>query len=155
MSAPHGLVVQPRPAGMRLGFGFLQAASFVASSPEGRADKGRRNHRRYSWRRVRQRTGGGTTGGGAPVGRTTTGGSTTGGSTTGGRTSGTTTTGGNTTGLGRSYPNRGGNSNTMVPGQAYRTNPFNLPRQIVPQVPFSATANQDVLYMLAAAPVVS
>jgi hypothetical protein len=37
----------------------------------------------------------------------------------------------------------------MVPGQAYRTNPFNLPRQIVPQVPFSATANQDVLYMLA------
>ncbi|MGB7720260.1 MAG: VWA domain-containing protein, partial [Bryobacteraceae bacterium] len=35
MSAPHGLVVQPRPAGVRLGFGFLQAASFVASSPEG------------------------------------------------------------------------------------------------------------------------
>ncbi|MGB7720303.1 MAG: hypothetical protein WBL65_10420, partial [Bryobacteraceae bacterium] len=94
--------------------------------------------------------GGGATGGGAPVGRTTTGGSTTGGNTTGGRTSGTTTTGGNTTGTrGASTPTGGGNSNTMVPGQAYRTNPFNLPRQIVPQVPFSATANQDVLYMLA------
>jgi VWFA-related protein len=156
MSGPHGLVVQPRPAGMRLGFGFLQAASFVASSPEGEgqtrggATTGGTPGGGSGSRTGGGTTGGGTTGGGAPVGRTTTGGSTTGGSTTGGRTSGTTTTGGNTTGTrGAPTPTGGGNSNTMVPGQAYRTNPFNLPRQIVPQVPFSATANQDVLYMLA------
>ena len=151
MSAPHGLVVQPRPAGMRLGFGFLQAASFVASSPEGEGQtRGGATTGGTPGGGSGSRTGGGATGGGAPVGRTTTGGSTTGGSTTGGRTSGTTTTGGNTTGTrGAPTPTGGGNSNTMVPGQAYRTNPFNLPRQIVPQVPFSATANQDVLYMLA------
>ena len=151
MSAPHGLVVQPRPAGMRLGFGFLQAASFVASSPEGEGQtRGGATTGGTPGGGSGSRTGGGTTGGGAPGGRTTTGGSTTGGSTTGGRTSGTTTTGGNTTGTrGAPTPTGGGNSNTMVPGQAYRTNPFNLPRQIVPQVPFSATANQDVLYMLA------
>ena len=151
MSAPHGLVVQPRPAGVRLGFGFLQAASFVASSPEGEGQtRGGATTGGTPGGGSGSRTGGGTTGGGAPVGRTTTGGSTTGGSTTGGRTSGTTTTGGNTTGTrGAPTPTGGGNSNTMVPGQAYRTNPFNLPRQIVPQVPFSATANQDVLYMLA------
>ena len=151
MSAPHGLVVQPRPAGVRLGFGFLQAASFVASSPEGEGQtRGGATTGGTPGGGSGSRTGGGATGGGAPVGRTTTGGSTTGGNTTGGRTSGTTTTGGNTTGTrGASTPTGGGNSNTMVPGQAYRTNPFNLPRQIVPQVPFSATANQDVLYMLA------
>jgi VWFA-related protein len=157
MSAPHGLVVQPRPAGVRLGFGFLQAASFVASSPEWEppqtgagGSRGGATTGGTPGGGSGSRTGGGATGGGAPVGRTTTGGSTTGGNTTGGRTSGTTTTGGNTTGTrGASTPTGGGNSNTMVPGQAYRTNPFNLPRQIVPQVPFSATANQDVLYMLA------
>ncbi len=151
MSAPHGLVVQPRPAGVRLGFGFLQAASFVASSPEGEGQtRGGATTGGTPGGGSGSRTGGGATGGGAPVGRTTTGGSTTGGNTTGGRTSGTTTTGGNTTGTrGASTPTGGGNSNTMVPGQAYRTNPFNLPRQIVPQVLFSATANQDVLYMLA------
>src|SRR5208283_5092899 len=70
-----------------------------------------------------------------------------------GRTaSGSTTPGGRTTSTGnttgnRSAPSTGGN--TTVPGQSYRTNPFNLPRQIVPPVPFSATANQEVLYMLA------
>ena len=153
---PRGALVQPHPAGMRLGFGFL-AASFVASSPE--------------WEQVR---GGGATTGGAPSGGSrggggstggTTGGgtaptsgrTTTGGSTTGGRppTSGTTTTGGTNTGnRGATSPGVGGggnttNRNTMVPGQAYRTNPFNLPRQIVPQVPFTASANQEVLYMLA------
>ena len=129
---PRGALVEPRPAGVRLGFGFLQAASFVAPSPE--------------WE--------GQTRGGAPTGGTPGGGSgsrTGGGSnTTGGRTSGTTTTGGNTTGTrGASTTTGGGNSNTMVPGQAYRTNPFNLPRQIVPPPPFSSTASQDVLYMLA------
>ena len=151
MSAPHGLVVQPRPAGVRLGFGFLQAASFVASSPE--------------WEPPQTGTGGsrgGATTGGSPGGGSGSrpGGTTSGGATTGGRTTGTTTTGGNTTGsrttsgttTGTTTGTRGATStggSTAVPGQAYRTNPFNLPRQIVPQVPFSATANQDVLYMLA------
>jgi VWFA-related protein len=154
MSGPHGLVVQPRPAGMRLGFGFLQAASFVASSPEGEGQtRGGATTGGTPGGGSGSRTGGGTTSGGTTSGGTTPGGrTTTGGNTTGGRTSGTTTTGGRsttgaTTGSRGAAPSTGGN--TMVPGQAYRTNPFNLPRQIVPQVPFSATANQDVLYMLA------
>ncbi len=149
MSAPHGLVVPPRPAGVRLGFGFLQAASFVASSPEGEGQ-----------------TRGGVITGGTPGGGSGSrpGGTTSGATPTGGRTTGTTVTGGNTTGSRTTTGNTTGNTtgsttgsrgatstggNTAVPGQAYRTNPFNLPRQIVPQVPFSATANQDVLYMLA------
>ena len=148
-AGPRGAVVEPRPAGVRLGFGFLQAASFVSSSPE--------------WEP--QTTGGGAKGGGGTGvspggGSTTRGGSsgvaipggnspgrtTTGGTTPGGRTTSTGNTTGTTTGN-RSAPSTGGN--TTVPGQAYRTNPFSLPRQIVPPPPFSATANQDVLYMLA------
>jgi hypothetical protein len=158
-SGPRGALVQPRPPGVRLGFGFLQAASFVASSPEWEAQTGR---------------GGGTTGGSTGAGSTgggtgsRPGGGATGGITPGGRTTspGATAPGGRTTSPGGAAPvgrtttpgsantgNRGatggGNPNTTVPGQAYRTNPFNLPRQIVPPPPFLSTANQDVLYMLA------
>ena len=144
---PRGAVVQPRPAGVRFGFGFLQAASFVSSSPE--------------WEP--QARGGGSTGvspGGGSTGSTTRGGSSgvsipggnspgrTGTSTSGATPGGRTTTG-NTTGNRGAPSTGGGNPATTVPGQAYRTNPFNLPRQIVPPPPFSSTANQDVLYMLA------
>ena len=154
---PRGALVQPRPAGRRLGFGFL-AASFVASSPEweqvGRGGGATTGGAPSGGNRGGGGSTGGTTGGGtAPTsGRTTTGGSTMGGRPT---TTGTTTTGGTNTGnRGATSPGVGGggnttNRNTMVPGQAYRTNPFNLPRQIVPQVPFSASASQEVLYMLA------
>jgi VWFA-related protein len=154
MSAPHGVVVQPRPAGMRLGFGFLQAASFVASSPEGEGQtRGGATTGGTPGGGSGSRTGGGTTSGGTtsggttPGGRTTTGGTTPGRTTTGGTNTGGRSTTGTNTGSRGAAPSTGGN--TTVPGQAYRTNPFNLPRQIVPQVPFSATANQDVLYMLA------
>jgi len=159
-TGPRG-ALQPHPAGVRLGFGFLQAASFVASSAEWEPQTGRGGGTTGG------STGGGSTGGGAgsrPVGGTT-GGSSPGGRTTspggtspGGRTTSpggtspggrTTTPGGTTTGNRGAPTTGGGNPNSMVPGQAYRTNPFNLPRQIVPQVPFSSTANQDVLYMLA------
>jgi VWFA-related protein len=40
----------------------------------------------------------------------------------------------------------GGGSNVMNP---YATNPYNMPRQIVPAFPESASTNQQVLYMLA------
>jgi VWFA-related protein len=146
---PRGALIEPRPAGMRLGFGFLQAASFVAPSPEWEGQtRGGATTGGTPGGGSGSRTGGGTTTGGTTTGgRTTTGGTT---ASPGGRTSGTTATGGNTTGSRSAATSTGGgNSNTMVPGQAYRTNPFNLPRQIVPQVPFSSTANQDVLYMLA------
>jgi VWFA-related protein len=152
-AGPRGAVGEPRPSGVRFGFGFLQAASFVPSSAE--------------WEP--QVRGGGSTGvspGGGAGGSTTRGGSSGGVAIPGGNSPGSrtstptsgTTPGGRTTSPGntnttpgnRGTPSTGGgNPNTMVPGQAYRTNPFNLPRQIVPQVPFSATANQDVLYMLA------
>ena len=146
-AGPHGALVEPRPAGVRLGLGFFEAASFVSSSAE--------------WEP--QAKGGGSTGvspGGGGSGSTTRGGSsgvnipggnspgrtTTSGTSPGGRTTST----GNTTTGNRSAPSTGGgNANTTVPGQSYRTNPYNLPRQIVPPVPFSATANQEVLYMLA------
>ena len=151
-AGPRGAVVEPRPAGVRLGFGFLQAASFVSSSPEWEPQTGG----------VGQK-GGGTTGGSPGGGSTTRGGSsgvaipggnspgrtTTGGTTPGGRTTSPGNTTGTTTGNRGAPSTGGGNPNTMVPGQAYRTNPFNLPRQIVPPVPFAATANQEVLYMLA------
>jgi hypothetical protein len=142
-AGPHGALVEPRPAGVRLGFGFLQAASFVASSPEWEPQIGGGGAK-----------GGGSTGVSPGGGSTTRGGSsgvaipggnspgrstTTSGNTPGGRTTGNTTGSGSGTGGG----------STTVPGQSYRTNPFNLPRQIVPPVPFSATANQEVLYMLA------
>jgi VWFA-related protein len=146
-AGPRGSLVEPRPA-VRLAFGFLQAASFVAASPEGEP----------------QTKGGTITTGGSPSGGSTTRSGSTSGttststgsrtptSTTGGRpTSGTTTgTGtGTNTGTRGATSTGGGGPSAMVPGQAYRTNPFNLPRQIVPQAPFSATANQEVLYMLA------
>ena len=152
---PRGALVQPHPTGLRAGFGFF-AASFVASSPEweqaGRGGTATTGGAPTGG----SRGGGGSSTGGttstAPVGRTTTGGNTMGGRPT---STGATTTGGTNTGnRGNTSPGVGGagnttNRNTMVPGQAYRTNPFNLPRQIVPQVPFSATSNQEVLYMLA------
>ncbi len=160
-AGPRGALLEPRPPGVRLGFGFLQAASFVASSPEWEPQTAGGGQR-----------GGGTTGGSTGVspggGSPTRGGSsgvaipggnspgrtTPGGATPGGRTTtGGTTPGGRTTTGNRNAPSTGGgnstNRNTTVPGQAYRTNPFNLPRQIVPPVPFSATTNQEVLYMLA------
>ncbi len=148
-AGPRGAVVEPRPAGVRAGFGFLQAASFVASSPEwepqtgGGGQKGGGTTAGSPGGGSSSRPGGGATGGSTTGGRTTTGGATTGGRATSGNTTG------NTTGSRGATSTGGGNPNTMVPGQAYRTNPFNLPRQIVPPVPFSATANQEVLYMLA------
>jgi hypothetical protein len=145
-AAPRGVVVEPRPAGMRLSFGFLQAASFVASSPEWEPQTGSGG----------QRGGSITTGGSAGGGSASRGGSTAGTTpTTGSRTPTTGATGGRPTTTGTTGTTTGtrgatsGGGNTTVPGQAYRTNPFSLPRQIVPQPPFSATANQDVLYMLA------
>jgi VWFA-related protein len=155
-AAPRGALVEPRPAAVRLGFGFLQAASFVSSSPEWEPQTTGGGAK-----------GGGTTGGsaggggsstrGAPSGGTSPGGGSTGRTTSTGNTPGaagsrTTSPGnttGSTTGSRGTTSTGGGSANTTVPGQAYRTNPYNLPRQIVPQVPFSATANQDVLYMLA------
>ncbi|MGA2772667.1 MAG: VWA domain-containing protein [Bryobacteraceae bacterium] len=154
-AGPRGALVEPRPAGVRAGFGFLRAAAFVGSSPGWEPQTGGGGQRGGTITTggspgggSGSRSGGGTAGGSTPGGRTTTGGAAPGGRTT---TGGTATPGGTTTGN-RSAPSTGGgnptNRNTMVPGQAYRTNPFNLPRQIVPPVPFSATANQEVLYML-------
>jgi len=160
-TGPRG-ALQPRPAGVRLGFGFLQAASFsfVASSPEwepqtrGGGTTGGSTGGGSTGGGTASRPGGGATGGITPGGRTTSPGSTApggrttsspGGATPGGRSA---STGSTNTGS-RGTSSGGGSPNPMVPGQAYRNNPFNLPRQIVPQVPFSATANQEVLYMLA------
>jgi VWFA-related protein len=144
---PRGALIESRPAGVRAGFGFLQAASFVASSPESEPQTGGGGQRGGSITTGGSPSGGSGSRGGSTAGSTTTTGgrTTTGGSTTGGRP----TTTGATTGTRGAPSTSGGNSNTMVPGQAYRTNPFNLPRQIVPPPPFSSTANQDVLYMLA------
>ena len=155
-AGPRGAVVEPRPAGVGFGFGFLQAASFVSSSAEwepqvrGGGSTGVSPGGGAGGSTTRGGSSGGVAipGGNSPGGRTTTGGNTT---TPGGRTTspGNTTPGGTTPGNRGTPSTGGGNPNTMVPGQAYRTNPFNLPRQIVPQVPFSSTTNQDVLYMLA------
>jgi VWFA-related protein len=134
---PRGAVLPPRPAGVRLGFGFFQAASFVSSSSES----------------APQAKVGGTTGVSPGAGSTTRGGSSgtavPGGNSPGRTTTGSTTPGGRTTSTGNTTGSATGGGSTTVPGQAYRTNPFNLPRQIVPPVPFSATTNQEVLYMLA------
>jgi VWFA-related protein len=160
-AGPRGALVQPHPAGVRAGFGFLQAASFVSSSPEwepqttggGARGGGSTGASPGGGSTTRGGPSGGVSnpGGNSPGSRTTPGGTTPGGrTTTGGSTTGGRTTPGGTTTGSRGAPSTGGGSpGTTVPGQSYRTNPFNLPRQIVPQVPFSATANQDVLYMLA------
>jgi VWFA-related protein len=142
-AGPPRAVVEPRPAGVRLGFGFFEAASFVSSSPEwepqisgGGAAKGGGN--------TGVSPGGGSTTRGGSSSPSIPGGNSPGRTTTSGTTPGGRTTTGNTTGSG---PSTGGGP--TVPGQSYRTNPYNLSRQIVPPVPFSATANQEVLYMLA------
>jgi VWFA-related protein len=91
--------------------------------------------------------GGGGTGGGGTGGGGTGGGGTGGGGTGGGGKGGGGGTGGGTGGGGRT----GGSSGTPG-GAAYNNslnNPYNQPRQIVPQFPPSASDNQQVLYQLA------
>jgi VWFA-related protein len=88
--------------------------------------------------------GGGGTGGGGTGGGGTGGGGTGGGGTGGGGKGGGGSPGGGTTGGGRPGGTPGGtayNSNL--------NNPYNQPRQIVPQFPPSASTNQQVLYQLA------
>ena len=88
--------------------------------------------------------GGGGHGGGGTGGGGTGGGGTGGGGTGGGGMGGGGTPGGGTTGGGRPGGTPGGtayNSNL--------NNPYNQPRQIVPQFPPSASTNQQVLYQLA------
>jgi len=52
-------------------------------------------------------------------------------------------------GSGGSHGTSGGSVPRSSPSSAYYANPYNQPRQIVPQFPQSATTNQQVLYELA------
>jgi VWFA-related protein len=162
-AGPRGALIEPGSGihsarFLRAGFGFLPSAEWEQQTGGGgqRGGGGGTTGGSPGTGSGSRSPGGGTTGG-TPGGRTTSGGNPSGGRTTSGGnpSGGRTTPGGNTTG-GRTAPTgstpSGGNTtnrNNTVPGQSYRTNPFNLPRQIVPPVPFSATTNQEVLYMLA------
>ncbi len=91
-------------------------------------------------------TGGGSTGGGGTGGgRGGTGGGNTGGGGTGGGRGGSTGSGG-----GGGARGGGGGGGGLGNANRFGNNPLNQPRQIIPEIPVSATTNQQVLYALAA-----
>jgi VWFA-related protein len=95
-----------------------------------------------------QHGGGGGGGGGGGHGGGSTGG--TGGGSTGGHTGGTTggTTGGATGGGAHGPIGTAGGTGVINPTQMYGLNQYNMPRQIVPQLP-DVASNQQLLYLLA------